>query len=188
MDLVTAEEYADLYGPATDATALDAVIPLASSLVRSRTRQMLTQGTDTVYFNVRDDWTAPKALWLPQRPVTAVASVSVTPAGGVTTVLAATAYSWDEEGRLARIDGQSWPVGPRTVAVTYTHGYDPTPDDIRLVTLGVIQRALGASWAATNGQGTGATGAGAGGGTATTPALTDADEAILGQYRRVAVA
>lgn len=101
-------------------------------------------------------------------------------------------YTWDAAGRLRRLDGFAWGERYDPVWVTYTHGYDPVPDEIvglvatkvhafmtgtaanpeglRSLTLGDYTR----TWA--NGSGSGLT-------------ISDpTDKAILDHYRAAAVA
>lgn len=77
-------------------------------------------------------------LWLPQRPVTAVTSITV---DGIATV--ADTYRWTRHGRLYRTsydreipDWRSWGAWgtpDAAVVVTYDHGYAEPPDDLALV-------------------------------------------------------
>ena len=61
----------------------------------------------------------------PAYPVLAVTQVV---ADGVT--LDPGSYEWSRSGALRRAGG--WPVGYRTVQVTFDYGYDPVPDDVVL--------------------------------------------------------
>lgn len=95
------------------------------------------------------------ALVLRQAPVTAVASVMLTPPGGPAVPLDPSAYVFDDnqviwlQGRFAR--------GPRNVRVAYTAGWDPLPSTIKqacfyvlkamLVTPGLDANATGESYA-----------------------------------------
>lgn len=146
-------------------------------------------------------------IFLRQPPVSTVTSVVE---NGVT--LAATAYLlYPEEGRLVRMSGAYpyiWYWKPRTVVVTYTGGYgtaalDTIPHDLRDVCVRIAARAFqaGAAFAAAP-AGAGAvksvTLAGSDsvtysdavtGSVATTALqLTDADKAVLDNYRILNVA
>ncbi len=72
---------------------------------------------------------------LPQFPVTAVSKVLE---DGVE--LDAASYKWARGGILYRLNGH-WPRGIQIVEVTYSHGYDPLPDDIIDVCVRAAARA-----------------------------------------------
>lgn len=74
-------------------------------------------------------------VWLPQHPVTAVASVTV---DGVVLV-ADRDYTWTVSGMLWRGGRGVW-ASP--VAVVYTHGYPTVPDDLRAVCVDMAARAM----------------------------------------------
>lgn len=112
------------------------VLSFASGTVRAETGQDFTAVTDDelVLDGIGEAW-----LTLPQRPVTAVSSVSVNG-----TELAAT--EWTLSGnRLYRHGGwnrayvsgnSSWPGrAPTVLTVVYDHGYAVVPDDVRAATL-----------------------------------------------------
>lgn len=63
-----------------------------------------------------------RLLLLPQYPVTAVTSVLVDGADVTAEV------TWSELGLIRRAD--PFPGTYRSVQVTYSHGYDPVPDDV----------------------------------------------------------
>lgn len=107
-----------------------AIIRDASALVRNYTRQQFTIGTDTVNL----ESTVEQWLYLPQRPVVEVLSVS---AGGA--LLTPVLYTVQNDA-LFRRDGwnqrfygatSAWNL-PNTIQVEYTHGYETNdvPDDI----------------------------------------------------------
>lgn len=80
-----------------------------------------------------------RVLLLPQLPVTAVNRVVEY---GVE-LLDGEGYTWSHAGTLTRLGG-AWPVEPRTVSVTYSHGYLPTeiPAVLRTVSVQVAARAF----------------------------------------------
>ncbi|MFN2537966.1 MAG: hypothetical protein ABR549_07400, partial [Mycobacteriales bacterium] len=78
-----------------------------------------------------------QTLQLPQKPVTAVTAVSVDDVA-----LAATDYYWNTEGLLWRPYGFIWGFRPRSVVVTYNHGYLTIPSTIREVCLSAAARAF----------------------------------------------
>lgn len=74
------------------------------------------------------------ALMLPTLRLTAVASVGLVDGSTVD----AGAYTWGANGVLYRADG--WPTGARAVTATVDHGYDPIPDEVRIVVCAVAAR------------------------------------------------
>lgn len=90
-------------------------------------------------------------VFLPQIPVTDVASVLYRAADGTWQPLTAdTDYSWSESGVIHLYTGRpifdNW-RGPGDVRrgciqVTYTHGYATVPDSIKAVTLSIAARAM----------------------------------------------
>lgn len=76
-----------------------------------------------------------RSLFLHTFRLTAVASVV---ADGVTLV-SGTDYDWWSYGELERY-GCHWPRKPRSVVVTYTHGFNPVPDDVKGVCLSLAGR------------------------------------------------
>lgn len=75
-------------------------------------------------------------VFLPELPAISVSKVVV---DGAT--LANTAYKLGKYGFLHRLNSQVWPKGVQNVEVTYTHGYNPIPDDIRGVCARAASRA-----------------------------------------------
>jgi hypothetical protein len=83
------------------------------------------------------DW-----LLLPELPVVTVASVAIgtddplepEDSGGDGD------YLWAANGSLVRNSGGVWPRGRQNVRVTYSHGYDEIPADVRQVALSVAAR------------------------------------------------
>ena len=109
------------------------LLELATGEIRGYTRQYIAETEHTQY--LFGTW-GPD-LELPQRPVTAVDTVTVEGT-------AIDDLEWDMKGTLRRhaLDGLSWPGdspfpcghwgGPRTtIQVVYTAGYAEIPDDIR---------------------------------------------------------
>lgn len=117
---------------------IDAVLADASAAVRSYTGQDFTASTTTERLRVRRG-----SIVLPQRPTSAVAAVEDLNANGLP-------YQWDGLDRLlltiSNLDSFSFVPWSRPIAVvdvTYTHGYDPIPDDIVGVVCSIVTRALG---------------------------------------------
>lgn len=131
-------------------TRAAALLSLASDLIVEATGQTIEEVAD-------DTYTAPSVygdrLRLPQRPVTAVSEVKLTPNGGSPAVIDPTSYFLDG-GELVRSRfpfgyelvfrqfGQGW-LGPWwTVEVTYTHGYadDAIPGVVKAVCMEAVRR------------------------------------------------
>jgi hypothetical protein len=129
------------------------MLDIASGTIRNEAGQQLELVED-------DEVTLPgvweRVLWLPQRPVVEVSAISINdfalPPGtwvvrssGQLMPFFAPLLNWsDADGWWGGPGGSnSWWGGPAaTVAVTYTHGYDPIPDDLRGVCLALAQRLL----------------------------------------------
>jgi hypothetical protein len=119
----------------------EALIADASAYVRNYTRQTITTVTDDVATleSTTEQW-----LWLPERPVIAVSSVSIGSAvvSPVYWVLQGYGlyrfYGW--QGRFYGTTS-TWNQ-PDTITVTYDHGFDVVPDDI----VAVVCKIAKASW------------------------------------------
>lgn len=110
----------------------------ASGSIRSYTKQTITEETTTDVLRIRNG-----RVRLPQRPVTAVTVVVNSNGDPVI-------YQWDGADSLVTgsnvPDAWAWvPFASSIVAltVTYTHGYNPIPDDIIGVGCSMVMRALG---------------------------------------------
>lgn len=123
---------------ATDLVRLPALLTDASARVRNYTGQDITAGTSTVSLPIRNG-----VIVLPQRPATAVAGLT-DPFGG--SIL----YGW--QGTSEVIAGSNlpdawawepWRFSLTNVIVTYSHGYDPIPDDVIAVVCSIVLRGLG---------------------------------------------
>ncbi|MEL7994308.1 hypothetical protein AAG656_28815 [Streptomyces albidoflavus] len=143
--LVTVAELAALLGrtftPAQE-TQAQALLDQASSVVRAYVRQDLTRATSTLTVSMRRaDPVLHRCgglVTLPQRPVVDVASVSV---DGVST------QDWWQEGQEILLRSGSWSSPPTAhrppqVAVTYTHGFDPVPGDIKAIVAQAANRVM----------------------------------------------
>lgn len=117
-----------------------ALIADASATVRNYTRQTITVDTDTAILEATsDEW-----LYLPERPVISVASVT---AGGA--LLASGFWKLQNDalfrygGWNSRFYGAASPWNqPNTIAVAYTHGFTVVPDDI----VGVVCKLARTTW------------------------------------------
>ncbi|MEV4908713.1 hypothetical protein AB0N46_29220 [Streptomyces albidoflavus] len=143
--LVTVAELAALLGrtftPAQEAQA-QALLDQASSVVRAYVRQGLTRATSTLTVSMRRAdpvlHQCGGLVTLPQRPVVDVASVSV---DGVST------QDWWQEGQEILLRSGAWSSPPTAhrppqVTVTYTHGFDPVPGDIKAIVAQAANRVM----------------------------------------------
>lgn len=117
---------------------VEALIADVSAAVRSYTGQQILEATTTDRLRVHRG-----TVRLPQRPVTAVSAVEDIDGN-------ASDYTWDGldrlnyvgTGTLNRFDYDYFRLTPAVVDVTYTHGYDTTPDDLVGVVSQIVIRAL----------------------------------------------
>lgn len=134
---------------ATDRAVL--YLDLATGAIQSYTNQTLTSVSTTAKLpgNFGHE------LTLPERPVTAVTSVTL----GDTVLVADTDFVWDGQHTLYRgtkvdgilsVNGPDWLIngwgdwgGPgAVVTVVYTHGFGTIPNDIKGVCLALAARSL----------------------------------------------
>jgi hypothetical protein len=108
----------------TDAATL--AVAGASGMIRSHCGWDISQATVT---DAVLDGPGSRNLWLPTLKLTAVASVAVN--GDPLTV--GTQYDWTGYGKL--IHRGCWPSTPRSITITYTHGWNPVPDEVKTATL-----------------------------------------------------
>lgn len=174
-----------------EADRAEVLLDDASALVRGYTRQEFTAATTAEVLPVVAD-----RVVLPQRPVTAVASVkALVDQGDGTHTKIRIPFSWDG------LDQVTWDLtvvinAPEilreqptsSVEVTYTHGYPQAPADIVATVCVLAARQLTAP--ATAGLRSVTVGgyseSYADGYTSGSMLLTDADRAILNRYRRTA--
>ena len=126
----TAAELAATMQTTVDSAAADLALASASAVIRKWTRQTISRvADDVVTLRVID----PCELVLPQRPVVSVSQVLVN-----SVVLVDWVLSGD---RLLRTGGWRYLPGtstypdPGLVQVTYTHGWEEIPDEVRGVCL-----------------------------------------------------
>jgi hypothetical protein len=127
-----------------DTDRVTRLLAWASAAVRRYCRQDLSLVTDDVA-TVLSPGTA--VITMAQRPVVAVASVDVGSVWGSWHWPAARHFTWDAFGRLERHDGLTWGLRHAPVTVTYTHGYDPVPDDLVALVAGKVAGFLSSSGA-----------------------------------------
>lgn len=103
------------------ADAVERALTAATAAIRNYTKQHLSRVVgETITLDAGG-----YRLLLPELPVIAVSAV----VEDGTTLTADTDYKLGQYGILYRI-GRPWACGIQIVQVTYTHGYDPLPDDI----------------------------------------------------------
>lgn len=136
----------------------DPAATLILTLVSDTIRAYLNQAVDLVENDVvildpnRD---GSELLVLPQWPVLAVDLVEVLQPDGTWLAQDPATWTWTSEGLLRRIaspvisgypyPGQfptfaAWPVNPRSVRITYDHGYAVIPDSLRMVCMSAASR------------------------------------------------
>ncbi len=121
----------------------------ACAVVRTLTEQDFVASASTETIQI--DGSGTDLIFLPQRPVTNVGTVTVNGEEE-------TDFTYTETGKLIRTSedeptystwGQTyqpssyWPQGRQNIGVTYTHGYSGTvPSDVRLVALSLAHRMI----------------------------------------------
>lgn len=171
------------------AASAAAALERASAAVRAYCRRAFTARQVTTRIRARGDY-----LLLEQRPVASVDRVAIVVLGEPTVI---SGWVWDGLDRvwiggigivinLPELVFESAAYGPTVADVTYTAGYEQVPADVAAVVAGLGSRALsvpagGALASQTTGPFSYSVASWAQGGPL---ALSDADKAILGQYRR----
>ena len=145
MALITTTDLSDYLG--RDVSADDGAtfaVESANQIVLSLTEQDFEPLTSTVNL----DGTGTDTIFLPQRPVSTVGTVTVNGDED-------TDFAFTSEGRLIRtVDSESystwprtevptayWPAGRQNISVTYEHG-GTVPDDIRAVAVMIAYRMI----------------------------------------------
>lgn len=119
---------------AAETTAAEWALDNATAAIKNYSRQRIEfVANDAVV--LRGNWS--DILWLPERPVTAVASVTV----GTAAVLSTSSYTWSRHGLLHAPTG--WGGPHDVVTVTYSHGFAVVPDDVKAVCLSAAARSFG---------------------------------------------
>lgn len=136
--LGTPEGYGLFLGAAigdSELARIDLQVKLAAAYVRRRSGQTITLVEDD---ELVVDGTGDSLIFLPERPVVDVSTVSVD--GEVWDV--GDDFEWSERrGKLVSLRG-CWPRGWRNIAITYSHGYAVVPLDIQGLVYGLARRAL----------------------------------------------
>lgn len=152
MSFATPDELATHMGLSFTAEDIDRaqlLLDNATGLIQSEARQTIEKVVGDVA-ELRGTWS--RVLQLPERPVTAVSGVTLTdPAGIAVPLTEGVDYSWDRLGRLRRLGSiiriprpleGYWGGELATVALTYTHGYQTAPPDIKAICLSAAARAF----------------------------------------------
>lgn len=143
--LISVGELADFLGADVDPESSKAnlAVALATAAVQAATRQTIVAVADDV-FVTQGNYT--RSLKLPERPVTEVSAVTITPAGGTAIAVPASAYTVDSAGRLELAtaltelgslgwEADYWGGVESLVSVTYSHGFAVIPDELKAIAL-----------------------------------------------------
>jgi hypothetical protein len=139
--LATAEDLASYLQHDLDTATADLALAAASALVRRNVDWPISRVTETLTRLGNGSC----VLTLPTLVLVEVTAIRL--AGGTLTpatvdavgALDARDYVWTSQGQVVRLAG--WPrLAP--VEVDCTHGYDPVPDDVRLVVMAVAGRLI----------------------------------------------
>lgn len=128
------EDYAD------DDASANLALEVASDAVRSYLGYDVTQNAATVTLDPVNG----SFIVLPEHPVVQVSLAEILQ-DGVWVSLTPDQYTVSRRlGIIAGLPGLgiSWPATPESWRITYTYGYDPVPDALRGVVLGVAARWL----------------------------------------------
>lgn len=131
-------------GYTVDVTRGNAVLSMASAIIRNYTGCQLDSITGDVYLDQRGDNT----ILLPERPVNNVSAVKVLSSDGTTWITLSPSadnpdYSWDSHAGTVTIYNINQAISPvPTVQITYDHGYATIPDPIKQVCIYVASRLL----------------------------------------------
>ena len=135
--LCSQDDFVEWFGLAAPNTAqaarIQTALEISSAACRAETQQQLTQGVDTLTLQPLSDG----QLVLPQWPVSAISLLAV----DGQTMTDGTDYVWTDRGIVTPLTFRlcGWAF-PRTVVVTYTHGWNPLPRDIAGACLSYAKR------------------------------------------------
>lgn len=137
VPFIDTQDISDLLGRdvTADPGALMAV-DAACDTIRAITEQDFNRGTSTESL----DGTDTDVLLLPQRPLNAAGTVMVNGAPE-------SSFTYTSSGLLLRGGAGGyprpiWPRGRQNVTVTYDHGYDEVPRDVRMVAVQLAMRLI----------------------------------------------
>ena len=113
-------------------------LELASGEVRAFCGQEFTPRTDD---ELVLDGSGTAVLLLPELPVLDVSLLELGPGGAREELTEGSDFEWSENGILRTLRGV-WPRRFRYVRAVYSHGWEPIPDAVLSVVLGVAARSL----------------------------------------------
>jgi hypothetical protein len=181
------EDYLGVELTASQVIRAQGLLAMSAAVVRNYTGQTFDLVEDDV---IVLDGSYTDTLYLPQLPVTAVASVTVNGEA----VVEDDDWTFTAAGRLRRVGSYGafyyWGVSPALVTVTYSHGYETLPEDVKLVVLAAATR----SWANPTGETSESIGSYSHSWSTATAEqgagiyLTDAEMSLLNRYRVAVVA
>lgn len=136
------QDYIDTFGSSTPRTETD--LDAASAELR-RYAGWVIWPAETVDLIV--DGPGTRVIQLPTSYLTAVTALSETPRGLNQTprVITPGDLEWSVAGDVRHGDGRCWTRRARGIAVTFDHGYDEVPADLKLFVLNQARRAPSAS-------------------------------------------
>lgn len=144
-DLITLDEYKTFQGIAStkEDDKLEILVPSISQLVKTYCAS-----------SIIDFYTTPKVeyftldyrthlLQLTEGPIVSVSSVEIreTFTGSYTALSSSNYFVDDKTDSIVRVESTSyrdWPLGPNSVKITYTAGYENTPLDLKLAVVDLI--------------------------------------------------
>lgn len=131
--LATLSDYLLRHGPCSDPGRTTQQLADAESLVRHEAGLTISKVTDDT---IEVDGDRSRLLILPEFPVIGVTTVTVDEVD----LVDGTDFEWTSWGGLDRLTGW-WPCRPRSVEVTYDHGWDPCPAWVTALVCAMVQRA-----------------------------------------------
>jgi hypothetical protein len=139
--LASATDLQDFLQQPVDANSAALVLDMATGVVQAYTRQHLEYVQDDNVTLIPSEG----RIVLPERPVINVTSVAGLPSGGWTlvrdTLLPGPVYSYMWELDDIITGNVTWtPMSMPTIAVTYSHGFQQIPNDLRGLCLSVAAR------------------------------------------------
>ena len=130
--IVDLEQFLQVSIPSASEAAAERAILEASVAIQNYCRQQIGEVEDD---EITLDAAGGTRLFLPELPVTAVSVVE-----DGETLVEGDDYQLGQHGILHRVD-QDWASGIQIVTITYTHGYDPVPDDVAAICTRAAARA-----------------------------------------------
>lgn len=101
----------------------EAAIKAATETIRNYTNQEISLSENDV---IVLDGNGRTRIFLPELPVASISDVKV----DGESLVDGEDYKLGQYGVLYRLGGSVWSDGVQNIEITYTHGYDPVPDDI----------------------------------------------------------